>query len=183
MLDLILGSAPWSTRYLTTSRWPLLEAQWRGVFLFHWESVWSKDPWMFYCLLWILCKSVLIYLNVTIGELYSPQLGRNGDTLALIGVGTVEGWSLDWRTNLHFPMKTWRGLRWATLLFAKLRPAQLLGKVSQASSYFIPDPALSSTLQIELQTIHRFSQSRRRLLLGPSPGWKHLLVLSHLRHY
>ena len=39
----------------------------------------------------ILCKSVLVYLNVTIGELYSPQLGRNGDTLALIGVGTVEG--------------------------------------------------------------------------------------------
>ena len=26
-------------------------------------------------------------------------------------------------------------------------------------------------------------QSRRRPLLGPSPGWKHLLPLSHLRHY
>ena len=26
-------------------------------------------------------------------------------------------------------------------------------------------------------------QSRRRLLLGPSPGWKRLLALSHLRHY
>ena len=25
----------------------------------------------------------------------------------------------------------------------------------------------------------RFSQSRRRPLLGPSPGWKHLLALSH----
>ena len=27
------------------------------------------------------------------------------------------------------------------------------------------------------------SQSQRRPLLGPSPGWKHLLALSHLRHY
>ena len=26
-------------------------------------------------------------------------------------------------------------------------------------------------------------QSRRRPLLGPSPGWKSLLALSHLRHY
>ena len=38
-----------------------------------------------------------------------------------------------------------------------------------------------------LQTIHRFhnwfSQSRRRPLLGPFPGWKCLLVISHLRHY
>ena len=29
----------------------------------------------------------------------------------------------------------------------------------------------------------KFSQSRRRPLLGPSPGWKRLLALSHLRHY
>ena len=36
---------------------------------------------------------------------------------------------------------------------------------------------------LELQTIHQFSKSRRRALLGPSPGWKHLLALSHLRHY
>ena len=27
------------------------------------------------------------------------------------------------------------------------------------------------------------SKSRRRPLLGPSPGWKRLLPLSHLRHY
>ena len=33
---------------------------------------------------------------------------------------------------------------------------------------------------IELQ---RFSQSRRRPLLGSSPGWKCPLALSHLRHY
>ena len=35
--------------------------------------------------------------------------------------------------------------------------------------------------KLELQTIHLFSQSGRRPLLGPSSGWKHLL--SHLRHY
>ena len=37
-----------------------------------------------------------------------------------------------------------------------------------------------------LQTIHwfhnQFSQSQRRPLLGPSPGQKRLLLLSHLRH-
>ena len=27
------------------------------------------------------------------------------------------------------------------------------------------------------------SQSQRRPLLGPSPGWRHLVALSHLRHY
>ena len=30
---------------------------------------------------------------------------------------------------------------------------------------------------------NRFPQSRRRPLLGPSPCWKCLLALSHLRHY
>ena len=30
---------------------------------------------------------------------------------------------------------------------------------------------------------NRFLQSRRRPPLGPSPGWKRLLALSHLRHY
>ena len=29
----------------------------------------------------------------------------------------------------------------------------------------------------------KISQSRRRPLLGPSPGWKRLLAISHLRHY
>ena len=29
---------------------------------------------------------------------------------------------------------------------------------------------LADTQQVELQTIHRFLQSQRRLLLGPSPG-------------
>ena len=37
---------------------------------------------------------------------------------------------------------------------------------------------------LELQTkVREDSQSRRRLTLGPSPGWKHLLVLSHIIHY
>ena len=31
--------------------------------------------------------------------------------------------------------------------------------------------------------IGKVVQSRRRPLLGPSPGWKCLLALSHLRHY
>ena len=39
-------------------------------------------------------------------------------------------------------------------------------------------------VDVELM-IHRFSQSCRRPLVGPSPGWKriHILDLSHLRHH
>ena len=46
----------------------------------------------------------------------------------------------------------------------------------------------AAELRPELQTNLRedyakISQSWRRPLLGPSPGWKCLLTLSHLRHY
>ena len=40
-------------------------------------------------------------------------------------------------------------------------------------------------LELETKAIRRFaniSQSWSRTLLGPSPGWKRLLALSHLRH-
>ena len=41
-------------------------------------------------------------------------------------------------------------------------------------------------LELETKVIRRYakiSQSRRRPLLWPSPGWKGLLALSHFRHY
>ena len=37
--------------------------------------------------------------------------------------------------------------------------------------------------QIDPSVAQPVVQSRRRPLLGPSPGWKRLLALSHLRHY
>ena len=37
--------------------------------------------------------------------------------------------------------------------------------------------------QIDPSVSQPVVQSWRRPLLGPSPGWKHLLALSHLRHY
>ena len=37
--------------------------------------------------------------------------------------------------------------------------------------------------QIDPSVPQSVVQSRRRPLLGPSPGWKRLLPLSHLRHY
>ena len=38
--------------------------------------------------------------------------------------------------------------------------------------------------KLDLQTkVPENLQSQRRPLLGPSPDWKHLLALSHLRHY
>ena len=37
--------------------------------------------------------------------------------------------------------------------------------------------------QIDPSVLQPVVQSRRRPLLGPSPGWKRLLALSHLRHY
>ena len=44
-------------------------------------------------------------------------------------------------------------------------------------------PSVAGWFKVELQTIHRFSQSWRRLHQGPSPGRKGLLAFSHLRHY
>ena len=43
---------------------------------------------------------------------------------------------------------------------------------------------LTSKCCVVLYQFHnRFSQSRRRPLLGPSPDWERLLAFSHLRHY
>ena len=40
-----------------------------------------------------------------------------------------------------------------------------------------------SPLELCKRLIGEVVQLRRRPLLGPSPGWKRLLALSHLRHY
>ena len=57
----------------------------------------------------------------------------------------------------------------------------LEGRCTEFLPYRLPDvdSSLPGVLWLELQTIHRFSQSRRRTLLRPSPGWKRL----HLQHY
>ena len=58
--------------------------------------------------------------------------------------------------------------------------------VSSVSPVWTPgECTIHYTLELQTKVIWRFlkiSQSRRRPL-WPSPGWKHLLVLSHLRHY
>ena len=38
-------------------------------------------------------------------------------------------------------------------------------------------------IELERNLYNFFNQSRWRSLIGPSPGWKQLLSLSHLRHY
>ena len=46
-----------------------------------------------------------------------------------------------------------------------------------------PDPILLTRASSEpSRRLREVLSSRRRLLLGPSPGWKRLLALSHLRH-
>ena len=44
-------------------------------------------------------------------------------------------------------------------------------------------PVCSVTTSAANRSIGEVVQSRRRPLLGPSPSWKRLLPLSHLRHY
>ena len=56
------------------------------------------------------------------------------------------------------------------------------------SRWWSPQSCCCTQSLLELQTkipndYTKISQSWRRLLLGPSLGWKHLLALSHLRHY
>ena len=52
-----------------------------------------------------------------------------------------------------------------------------------ATFHFNPSPVLVSECSAANRLIGEVVQSRRRSLLGPSPGWKRLLPLSHLRHY
>ena len=62
-----------------------------------------------------------------------------------------------WRGWTDWWRTAWRRSRWWTRLWLVL-----------CSAPSVPQPVV---------------QSRRRPLLGPSPGWKRLLALSHLRHY
>ena len=73
-----------------------------------------------------------------------------------------------------------------TALVSKLRnSSKLLKKLPPTQFEDVAEPG-GAVLEVELQTIHRFhnrfTQSRRRPLLGPSPDRKRLLALSHLRH-
>ena len=43
--------------------------------------------------------------------------------------------------------------------------------------------SLASNCRASNEGYPKISQSQRRPLLGPSPGWKHQLALPHLRHY
>ena len=61
--------------------------------------------------------------------------------------------------------------------------------IQDECSHRIPPPAAPCNvhperiLVLRKRLIGEVVQSRRRPLLGPSPGWKRLLALSHLRHY
>ena len=61
-------------------------------------------------------------------------------------------------------------------LVSKSECVEAAASLQPASAFSFSGVTVSGDLRVELQTIHRFSQSRRRPLLWPSPGWKRLLA-------
>ena len=56
--------------------------------------------------------------------------------------------------------------------------SEATASLQPASDLSFSGVTVSGDLRVELQTIHRFSQSRRRPLLWPSLGWKRLQAVS-----
>ena len=54
---------------------------------------------------------------------------------------------------------------------------------SMNNKFVMFGPSVSNVVLCAPSVPQPVSQSRWRPLLGPSPGWKRLLALSHLRHY
>ena len=52
----------------------------------------------------------------------------------------------------------------------------------EAPDHLDSDTGVALTTRAANEPSAKFSKSQRRPLLGPSPGWKCLLALSHLRH-
>ena len=81
-----------------------------------------------------------------------------------------------WHPDLHtLPPQRWR-----------FPPASLWSSSdSWATATSCPSDTRGTSLRSSAanRLIGEVVRSRRRPLLGPSPGWKRLLALSHLRHY
>ena len=73
-------------------------------------------------------------------------------------------------------------VRVATMVAPQPRPGPHTAQHAAHHRHLITTTAI----QLETKVIRRFpkiSQSRRRPLIEPSPGWKRLIALAHLRHY
>ena len=93
-------------------------------------------------------------------------------------------------------LRPWRGggggrlpcfcLRAETICQAAVRAGDFLLQSSKTVCVLVPcrmAVVIFITIRAANRLIGEVVQSRRRPLLGPSPGWKRLLAHSHLRHY
>ena len=84
-------------------------------------------------------------------------------------------YQLEKSINLHYYF-AWQFFAWRSEVLTVLVPLQ--------PGACLLNAVIASAVCVVLHWLHnRFSQSRKRLLLRPSPGWKGLLALLHLRHY
>ena len=91
----------------------------------------------------------------------------------------------------------WKELRlWNINGYLQATNHPVLGSLYRRGDVWVPGPLYQRWIDISIKitqhtnmtsaanrSIGEVVQSRRRPLLGPSPGWKRLLPLSHLRHY
>ena len=88
-----------------------------------------------------------------------------------------------WRSCTDSPRSRWRSST-VTMTGTSISPSRRRGRGcghTGTSSRWTQSDWI--TISAANRLIGKVVQSRRRPLLGPSPGWKRLLALSHLRHY
>ena len=91
----------------------------------------------------------------------------------LVGGKLLLRWNIKWKFYQNV-LHVFCYLSWCNWLSSSSAP------VMNYTHFSPQDRARTSAAN---RLIGEVVQSRRRPLLGPSPGWKRLLVLSHLRHY
>ena len=97
-------------------------------------------------------------------------------------------WNMDWTfwtTIWGAGLEEKRELQLLPILFFFIRIFQILTRKNVRGCACSCWPGVSWTVLTSAanRLIVEVVQSRRRPLLGTSPGWKRLLPLSHLRHY
>ena len=128
----------------------------------HIESSYSSNPTIFQSPTWA-------HRSTSLSSSEPPQLSTHGICLREARRRSHLAMVLGAWSRLHnlysLPCNLW----WFVISCPDCR-----APAAAASTRHSPVSSPLSLSPVELQTIHRFSQSRRRPLLRPSPGWKTL---------
>ena len=132
---------------------------------------------------WCLLSSVGALLTLTTALQYPAQCGAHlTKTISKYN----RGWSLLTAGMWCVTCSAWQSHdNVTTRSMSLLSAARITGVAGNLDNIYTQTICCLQPLFISAanRLIGEVVQSRRRPLLGPSPGWKRLLALSHLRHY